>query len=131
MTAEGAIDRAALADVRRRGQGGDVQVPTSELEEAIARVWRATLRRERIDVRDNFFDLGGNSLLLAQASSALSADLKRPVSLTEMFQYSTVRALALYLGGEAAGAGDELETTIGRGAERSERIRARRRRSRS
>jgi hypothetical protein len=126
VASDGSVDRAALA-AGRAGADAELQTPASDLEQTIARVWRATLRRERIDVRDNFFELGGNSLLLAQASSALSAELDRTVSLTDMFQYSTVRTLALHLGGGPTPASAELEATITRGAERAERLRALRR----
>jgi acyl-CoA synthetase (AMP-forming)/AMP-acid ligase II len=129
LAADGSVDMATLADGRRRSAADPlIESPASELEQAIARVWKATLKRDRIDVRDNFFDLGGNSLLLAQASAALSYELRRPVPLTDMFQFSTVRTLALHLGGGRPSPSEELAETISQGAQRAERLRARRNR---
>jgi acyl-CoA synthetase (AMP-forming)/AMP-acid ligase II/NAD(P)-dependent dehydrogenase (short-subunit alcohol dehydrogenase family) len=126
----GEIDRAALA-ARRSLDGRDttLEAPATELENVIASAWRSTLRREWLDVRDNFFDLGGNSLLMAQVSAALLAGLDREVSLTEMFQYPTVRSLAEYLSQSPSGPSAELETSQTRGAKRTQKMRARRQRS--
>ena len=53
---------------------------------------------DKIGVNDNFFDLGGHSLLMVEANSRLRKLLNKDFSITEMFQYPTVNSLAKYLG---------------------------------
>jgi len=99
-TMNGKVDRARLPEV------GDVarEVATkyeeagTELERVIAGVWREVLGITAVGVNDNFFDLGGHSLLLAQAHGQLSGRLNRRFVLLEMFKYPTIRTLASYLG---------------------------------
>jgi hypothetical protein len=55
------------------------------------------LRIETIGVNDNFFDLGGNSLLLLQVRSKLKGRIDRKISVIELFQYPTVRLLVNHL----------------------------------
>jgi hypothetical protein len=48
-------------------------------------------------VNDNFFDLGGHSLLLVQVQAKLRVALRREIAIVEMFQYPTIRAMATHL----------------------------------
>ena len=57
-------------------------------------MWRDVLRVERIGLHDNFFDLGGHSLLLIQLQTGLKRELKTDVTLVELFQQTTVAAQA-------------------------------------
>ncbi len=99
LTPNGKIDRRALPSVSRERQVGETYVaPTGELERRIARIWCEMLGVDRVGIRDNFFDLGGHSLLLTQVFSQLikfpeSSDLK----MVELFQYPTVESLAKHL----------------------------------
>ncbi|HEY4594294.1 MAG TPA: beta-ketoacyl synthase N-terminal-like domain-containing protein, partial [Thermoanaerobaculia bacterium] len=69
----------------------------SALEEAVAGVWREVLGLERVGVEENFFDLGGHSLLLARVRALLRDRLGREVSLLDLLTHTTVRALARHL----------------------------------
>jgi len=104
------------------------EAPAYELERTIAEIWREVLRAEQLSVTDNFFDLGGSSLTLGQANGRLQQVLQRRISMTETFQYATVRKLAAYLsagnGGEDA---PKLSSSQMRGQKRRERMRARQR----
>jgi acyl transferase domain-containing protein len=71
--------------------------PRSELERGIAAVWSAALKLESVGLDDNFFDLGGHSLLMAKVHARLGEALGREVSLIELFQYPTVGSLARHL----------------------------------
>ena len=51
-------------------------------------------------VTDNFFDLGGHSLLAVQVNTRLKEALQRDISVVELFQHPTVRALVRHLGSE-------------------------------
>ncbi len=71
--------------------------PRTPLEEEIAGVWREVLGLERVGVEDNFFDLGGHSLLVVRAHGRLRA-LGRDVEVVDLFHHPTVAALAAHLG---------------------------------
>jgi acyl carrier protein len=71
--------------------------PTTESEIKIAEIWQELLNRKRVGVNDNFFDLGGHSLLVVQLQSRLRKQLNCKISLIELFQRTTVAALASYL----------------------------------
>jgi acyl transferase domain-containing protein/acyl carrier protein len=73
--------------------------PTGEIERTIAAVWQEALGIESIGRDDNFFDLGGHSLLLIQVQEALAARLGRAIPVTDLFQFSTIASLAAHLAG--------------------------------
>ena len=64
--------RASSAGVRRSGY----QPPATGVEATIADVWCDVLNLGRVDLRDNFFDLGGDSLLITQVRSQLEGLLE-------------------------------------------------------
>jgi amino acid adenylation domain-containing protein len=94
----GKINRRALAErpVSRTGSAPRLE-PAQGLERRIAEVWREVLGLDRVDAEENFFDLGGNSLLLLKAQSRLEQELARPVPRVDLFAHTTVRALAAHL----------------------------------
>ncbi|MCU0532539.1 MAG: amino acid adenylation domain-containing protein [Hydrococcus sp. Prado102] len=73
------------------------QAPSSEIERAIANIWQEVLNIEKVGINDNFFDLGGHSLLMVQVNHKLNAALNRNLSVVEMFQNPTIYTLARYL----------------------------------
>jgi acyl-CoA synthetase (AMP-forming)/AMP-acid ligase II/NADP-dependent 3-hydroxy acid dehydrogenase YdfG/acyl carrier protein len=128
----GQIDRnkgLLLAHTGLQAAGGNV-APADDLERAIAAIWREVLRVEQLGVTDNFFDLGGSSLAMGQANGRLQETLNRKISMTETFQYPTVRTLATYLSGSRqTGNAPELGNSKSRGERRREMVRGRRRES--
>ena len=55
------------------------------------------MRLERVGVNDNFFDLGGNSILIAQVKNKLREDLQYDISVVEIFQNPTIKSLTNYI----------------------------------
>lgn len=100
LTPHGKVDRSALPDPgsARPDIAAAYVAPDREAERVIADAWKAVLRIDRVGADDNFFDLGGHSLLAAQVRHLLQEQLKRDISLLQLFQYPTVRALADHLG---------------------------------
>ncbi len=116
LTPNGKLDRTALPDgdapVRAAFRPAD-----SGLARTIADVWRAVLRLDRVGLDDNFFDLGGNSLLLLGVRTELLDRLPTPVSLVDMFRYPTIGTLAAALertGPAAADAASRAAELAGR-----------------
>jgi acyl carrier protein len=67
------------------------------LETAVVNIWRRVLGRTRIGLDDNFFEVGGTSLRAVQVVAAIKKDLKRAVSIVNLFECPTVRLLVAKL----------------------------------
>jgi non-ribosomal peptide synthetase component F len=76
--------------------------PRTETEGRIAAIWRELFEVEAIGLDENFFDLGGHSLLLLRAHARLREDLGRDLPVVALLRFPTVRALARHLSGEEA-----------------------------
>ncbi len=94
LTPNGKVDRQALP----APEGGVIQAeyvaPRNPVEEVIASIFSDILKIERIGARDNFFDLGGHSLMATQLVSRLRDAFQVELSLREMFETPTVEGLA-------------------------------------
>ena len=99
FTASGKVDRRQLpAPPDPRSTPGPVVTDAlSEIEQKIASVWSDVLLVERVDVHDNFFDLGGDSFQIIRVQSELVRILGRDIRVLELFKFPTIRALAEYL----------------------------------
>jgi hypothetical protein len=71
--------------------------PLGSLERQLIAIWREVLGVHRIDVHDDFFDVGGHSLLIVQLHRRIRPLVARPVAITDLFRYSTVHKLAAFL----------------------------------
>ncbi len=96
LTPNGKVDRAALPvpDTGKRELTKAVVAPRNELEQVIIEIWRDVLNVEAISIHDNFFDLGGHSLLIAKAHARLQDALETEFSMVHMFEHPTVSSLA-------------------------------------
>ena len=87
----------------RRANGTAPQGANGDTQGLLREIWaRALDTRDVIDVRDNFFDIGGHSLLVIQVLNELSERVDRPVKLTDLFRHTTIESLAAFLD-EASG----------------------------
>ncbi|MEV1329758.1 amino acid adenylation domain-containing protein [Micromonospora costi] len=73
----------------------------TDTEDLIAGIWREVLERDRVGVTDNFFDIGGHSLALAEVHARLTAATGRSITMLDLFRHPTIRALAASLDGAA------------------------------
>ncbi len=71
------------------------EAPRSELEERLANLWRNILGLDRVGVHDNFFDLGGDSLMATRLIGRLDEDFGVQLSLRTIFEAPTVADLAV------------------------------------
>jgi len=126
LTAEGQIDRAALLGFKSKQAESNVapSAPQTEAERKIAAIWQELLRVDKVSTQDNFFDLGGDSLLLVQFHNRLQAAFGRDLPVVEMFKYPTISALADYL--SQTPDKPSLQESEDRAAARREAIRQRR-----
>jgi acyl carrier protein len=131
----GKVDRAALPspETARRPAAGAVE-PRTDLERTIAAVLAEVLGVERLVLDENFFDLGGHSLLMIRAAGILEQRLGRTLPVLDLFRFPTVAALAGHLGGggpsspSGADQGGDLEPGLEPGLEAGRQPGRRRRR---
>ncbi|WCN82395.1 non-ribosomal peptide synthetase/type I polyketide synthase [Micromonospora sp. LH3U1] len=97
LTANGKVDRRPLLDLADAVETDDVpyEAPRSVLEETVAEVWASILRVDRIGVHDNFFALGGDSLLAMRAVVHLRKAFDVQVPIRVLFDSQTLEAAAL------------------------------------
>ena len=107
-TANGKVDRRALPAPEGRPVLETAYVaPRTRVEETLAAVWRDVLGLERVGRRDNFFTLGGDSLLLVEVHARLRERFEA-LSIVDLFEHPTLDALARFLREEKTpGAGIE------------------------
>ncbi|MDJ0658843.1 MAG: amino acid adenylation domain-containing protein [Crocosphaera sp.] len=102
LSANGKIDRLALPqfdDVIDSNYENYV-APKTELEQIISNVWKQVLEVDKIGVNSNFFDLGGNSLLITKVYNSLKQSLpdnSKNFSVVELFKYPTITTFINYL----------------------------------
>ncbi|RKH37137.1 condensation domain-containing protein, partial [Corallococcus llansteffanensis] len=85
--------------------------PQSALEQQLASAWQSVLRLDKVGVHDNFFDLGGNSLLATQVVSRLRDQFAVSVPLHVLFQAPSISGLARHLQAHAP-ASESLQPTF-------------------
>jgi natural product biosynthesis luciferase-like monooxygenase protein len=74
-----------------------VALAPADVEDAIRAVWCGLLGVERVGLDENFFDVGGHSLLAAQVLTALRARGVGPLRMTDLFRFPTIRQLARHV----------------------------------
>ena len=77
----------------------------TDTQRRVADIWRSVLRTERVGLYENFFDLGGHSLLVVKVHAALGKEFGVELTVVDLFQRTTVAAQA-----------DLLSDTTGRDA---------------
>jgi natural product biosynthesis luciferase-like monooxygenase protein/FkbM family methyltransferase len=99
LTGSGKVDRRALPEPGsgRPALEAAYVAPRTSTEQAVADVWREVLGREKVGVHDNFFEVGGSSLLLVRIHARLRQVLGRDVTMVQLFRNPTVQSLARFL----------------------------------
>ncbi len=93
LTGNGKIDRAALP-IPQAGSGSPATRTGTPMQEQVAAIWQSVLATQNVGLDDNFFDIGGSSLLLIAARTQLQLKLDRQIPITWMFEFTTIRTLA-------------------------------------
>ena len=97
LTANGKVDRAALPNPQGVSGPVSAQATGNALEEQIAALWREVLGAKSVGLDENFFDIGGDSLLIVSVHAQLQKTAAREIPVTALFEHVTVRSLARYL----------------------------------
>ncbi|HEU4882248.1 MAG TPA: amino acid adenylation domain-containing protein [Longimicrobium sp.] len=122
LSPNGKVDRNALpapvAESRAAAR------PQTSVERRIARVWEEVLGIPSVGLDDNFFEIGGHSMLVAKMQEGLARELGREMAVVEIFQFPTIAALAAHL--DAASPDAEAAAPDATPAEAAERGSSRR-----
>jgi acyl carrier protein len=105
LTNNGKVDRKALP-VPLAGStenAASVAETATPVQERVAKIWREVLEAPNVGLDDNFFDIGGSSILLIRVRTELQNQLSRQIPITWMFEFTTIRTLADKLGETEAG----------------------------
>jgi amino acid adenylation domain-containing protein len=105
LTPNGKVDRKALPapSSTRPELTADCILPRNAVEQRVGAIWQEVLGVPRVGVRDNFFDLGGHSLLVIKVHVKLQQAFDREISIVDMFRLPTIEALAQHLAKEPGG----------------------------
>ena len=118
LTPNGKVDRKALPapDGSRPDLGTPYVAARTETEAALVEIWRAALHLEQVGVHDDFFAIGGDSILALQVVSRIRERFQVELPLRELFEAPTVERVAALIealgsqGGPPEGmAGDDIE----------------------
>jgi amino acid adenylation domain-containing protein/non-ribosomal peptide synthase protein (TIGR01720 family) len=94
LTPSGKLDRQALPDPAHSASSQQYEAPSNALEQTLVTIWNAVLKRTDIGVRDNYFELGGDSILSIQiVARARAAGLG--LSPRDVFEHQCIAELAL------------------------------------
>lgn len=123
LTPNGKTDRKALPDpnLNTVQSTENHRRPTTELEGIIVGLWKDALGLDAVGLQVNLFDLGANSLSVAEVATSLRHELKRDIPLTDFFEHPTISALAVHLSG-ANGRNGNSKDHSDRGAARRQAL---------
>jgi acyl carrier protein len=120
LTPNGKIDRKAFpvpSEFIFDSVQKDVVLPTNELEIAIASIWQNLLKLPKVGINDNFFDIGGHSLLAVQLHAKLKEAIDSELALTDIFRFSTIKAITEFIENKKS---NLFEMAINPGSKRAE-----------
>ncbi len=98
LTPNGKVDRKVLpapeGEVYARGV---YEAPAGEVEEILSGIWSEVLNITPVGRNDNFFDLGGHSLLIVKVHRKIKKILKKEIKIVDLFTYPTIKLLSNYI----------------------------------
>lgn len=99
LTPNGKVDHLRLPDPQKDSQVFPVksEAPCNQVERTIASIWQEELQLGKVGIHDNFFDLGGSSLIMARVFDRLQATFGNRLKMVELFRHPTIGTLAKYL----------------------------------
>ncbi len=93
LTPNGKIDRKALPTPNIEVQSG-YEPPRNKIEQKLTEIWSGVLDCQKIGIHDNFFDLGGHSILAIKLLNQIQESFNQKLSLSRLFQNPTIAQLA-------------------------------------
>ncbi len=97
LTPNGKLDKRALPEPETKVDLKTFEAPRDDTEQKLADVWSSVLGVEKVSIRDNFFDLGGDSILGIQVIAGANR-MGLELSTKDLFQYQTIAELSEHVG---------------------------------
>lgn len=97
LNTNGKIDRNALPDIDKTQSGKEFKSPRNDAETQMIEIWQRILSIKEISVNDNFFDLGGQSLLAVQLLGEVEKKYNKRIQINTIFKYPTIELLVSHL----------------------------------
>ena len=121
--ANGKIDRKALPAPTQADTERTLVEPRTPLEEKLVTLWQSVLGIEKVGITDDFFELGGNSLLVMRLFSELEASFEQRLPLVEIFAAPTIEQMAQKISNRIGDQiGDQIDNRIDEQVEADKRI---------
>ncbi|SHN14586.1 amino acid adenylation domain-containing protein, partial [Flavobacterium pectinovorum] len=98
VTSNGKVDRKALPSVTADDIiRGEYVAPKNETQDKLAAIWQDVLGIEKVGITDNFFNLGGNSLIIGQVINRIHKELHQGITFKAFFSSPTIEEISLKL----------------------------------
>jgi acyl carrier protein len=98
VTKNGKVDKRALPDIEYSNLLNDEYIaPQTETEIILAEMWKELLGVERVSVQDNFFEIGGHSLMVIKMVSHIKKEFELSIPISVLFKFTTIGELSKYL----------------------------------
>lgn len=100
-TSNGKLDKKALSNMEVTAAAPvskPAEEPRSELERALLDIWEEILGQKNIGVKDNFFEIGGNSLNVVRLKRMLKERLDISINIVDLFNYTTIEDITQLVG---------------------------------
>ncbi|GEL05494.1 non-ribosomal peptide synthetase [Rummeliibacillus stabekisii] len=98
LSLNGKVDKRKLPDPNQNTETkDDLAKPDNYWEEKVASVWKKILKVNELGTNSSFFDLGGNSLVLATLATHLRKEFNMKISMKDLFRLTTVREQANFI----------------------------------
>ncbi|MEJ7558100.1 MAG: non-ribosomal peptide synthase/polyketide synthase [Pedobacter sp.] len=98
VTKNGKVDKRALPDIEFSNPLSDEYIaPQTETELTLAEMWKELLGVERVSVHDNFFEIGGHSLMVIKMVSHIKKEFELSIPISVLFKFTTIGELSKYL----------------------------------
>lgn len=96
MTVNGKLDVAALPSPNRAA-AQEYSAPENQIQHQLCEIWQQLLGAEQIGIEDNFFEVGGNSVLIVQLQQRIAKQLGVKVSVVQLFAHPNIASLSRFL----------------------------------
>ena len=123
LTQNGKVDRRMLTEIGRKqsvkNTRNSVSLPSNEIERKIINIWKDIFPQTEFGIRDNFFDLGGDSVSMVSVFRRLQKEISNKITMVDLFRYPTIEALAQFISSSENLLDGMKEDIIDREAERA------------
>ena len=97
LTPVGKLDRKRLPLTGKKKHKSIIIVPANKYEKRLLSLWKELLKIENISIYDNFFDIGGNSLLAIKMTNQIVRDFTFEIDTTSIMEYSNIKELSAFM----------------------------------